>query len=352
MLTDLDYDLLSAYIDDALTESERASLESRLQTEPELRAELAELRATVTLLNNLPVLKAPRNFTLDARYARRSSFFTSVAFSALSSAAAIILFALGAYLFSLPSAVRSPGNVGQAAQVAAAPSMTPSTLDKSSEQTPTGSSLFALGTPGTDDGVGTGGETESADAANTTGLADALPLTTPTENADFSLFQAAPQQETTVSADTEAFSSAPAASEMQERSTDATATVLAGILPTEPDAMTGGAPAAPASDAAGAAIVVEPTLAAAAPLPAATFAPTMRPLPTATVLSTQPPSETPPPTATWTPLPTMTSTPTLEPLLPPPAAAVALDLPTLLVGLGVVFFILAVVTTLLRRSRR
>ena len=55
MLTDLDYELLSAYIDGALTDSERAAFELRLQAEPELSHELDELRATVTLLFNLLV---------------------------------------------------------------------------------------------------------------------------------------------------------------------------------------------------------------------------------------------------------------------------------------------------------
>ena len=87
MLTDLDYELLSAYIDGALTESERASFELRLQVEPELSRELDELSATITLLKNLPPRKAPRDFTLDTHYARRSSFFfTSATFSALSTA--------------------------------------------------------------------------------------------------------------------------------------------------------------------------------------------------------------------------------------------------------------------------
>src|SRR5947208_3466511 len=137
MLTDLDYELLSAYIDGALTESERAAFELRLQAEPEFSRELDELRATVTLLNNLPPRKAPRDFTLDARYARRSSFFfTSATFSALSTVAAIILFALGAYLFTGNKTPPQAASVGQSAQSQEGqsvfqPTTTGATLDKS-----------------------------------------------------------------------------------------------------------------------------------------------------------------------------------------------------------------------------
>ena len=58
------FELLSAYIDDALPAAERADLEARLTTDPTLRAELQALRETVTLLQALPTLKAPRDFTL------------------------------------------------------------------------------------------------------------------------------------------------------------------------------------------------------------------------------------------------------------------------------------------------
>jgi anti-sigma factor RsiW len=58
------FELLSAYLDDALPTAERADLEARLTTDPTLRAELQALRETVTLLQALPPLQAPRDFTL------------------------------------------------------------------------------------------------------------------------------------------------------------------------------------------------------------------------------------------------------------------------------------------------
>jgi hypothetical protein len=95
MLTDRDYQLLSNYLDDALNASERADLETRLNTERELRHELEALRTTVTLLKGLPTRKAPRNFTLDARPAARRSWFSPVLVSALSAAAAVFLIGFG-----------------------------------------------------------------------------------------------------------------------------------------------------------------------------------------------------------------------------------------------------------------
>jgi anti-sigma factor RsiW len=57
--------LLSAYIDNKLTNEERVSLESRLQSDPALQEELAALRETVALIRQMPKLKAPRSYTLD-----------------------------------------------------------------------------------------------------------------------------------------------------------------------------------------------------------------------------------------------------------------------------------------------
>src|SRR5262245_40668582 len=64
-LNDADLELLSAYIDSQLASDERAILEQRLRDEPDLRAVLDELRATVGLLHELEPLKPPRSFTLD-----------------------------------------------------------------------------------------------------------------------------------------------------------------------------------------------------------------------------------------------------------------------------------------------
>jgi hypothetical protein len=74
--------LLSAYIDDELTASERATLEDRLNDDPALRRELEELRTTTALLRDMPTVTPPRSFALDAEQVRprrsllASPFFT------------------------------------------------------------------------------------------------------------------------------------------------------------------------------------------------------------------------------------------------------------------------------------
>jgi anti-sigma factor RsiW len=104
MLTDQDYERLSAYVDGELSKAERTALETRLDADAELRTELEAIRATIGLLAALPARKAPRNFTLDARTARRAAprvlFLPAAAFSALSAAAATVLIALSALLYS------------------------------------------------------------------------------------------------------------------------------------------------------------------------------------------------------------------------------------------------------------
>ena len=110
-LTDHDYELLSAYLDGTLSDSERSTLEARLQAEPDLRRELEALRQTVTLVKALPTLKAPRNFTLNARQTRQQRlliFPTTAMFSALSAAAAVFLLVLGATFLLVQNQVAAP----------------------------------------------------------------------------------------------------------------------------------------------------------------------------------------------------------------------------------------------------
>lgn len=71
-LTERDYDLLSLYIDDALTPPERRAVESRLASDIELRAELDALRQTIALLKSLPEMVAPRDLRLTPKIAADS----------------------------------------------------------------------------------------------------------------------------------------------------------------------------------------------------------------------------------------------------------------------------------------
>jgi hypothetical protein len=113
--TDQDYELLSAYIDGALSPAQRQALEARLEAEPDLQYELNSLRQTVQLIRQLPPPKAPRDFTLDSGMIEpqrpRPVMALPVVFSALSAAAAMILFVFGGHFLlrapdSLPAAAR------------------------------------------------------------------------------------------------------------------------------------------------------------------------------------------------------------------------------------------------------
>ncbi len=56
---------LNAYLDGELSTGERAAFERRLAQDADLRAELAEIRATVALLGMAGRVRVPRSFTLD-----------------------------------------------------------------------------------------------------------------------------------------------------------------------------------------------------------------------------------------------------------------------------------------------
>ncbi len=62
-----DIELLSAYLDGQLNPSDLARLETRLSSDPSLRAVVDDLRAARSLLRQLPARKAPRNFTLTRK---------------------------------------------------------------------------------------------------------------------------------------------------------------------------------------------------------------------------------------------------------------------------------------------
>lgn len=69
IITPQEQETLSAYLDNALNPRERQRLETHLQTRPELRAALEDLRQTQQLLRAAPVLRVPRNFTLTPEMA-------------------------------------------------------------------------------------------------------------------------------------------------------------------------------------------------------------------------------------------------------------------------------------------
>jgi anti-sigma factor RsiW len=64
----LDPDMLSAYLDGELNDAERAQVDAQLESSPEWRDELAEVRAARDALRGLPERDAPAGFW-DAVYA-------------------------------------------------------------------------------------------------------------------------------------------------------------------------------------------------------------------------------------------------------------------------------------------
>jgi hypothetical protein len=67
----LPVELLSAYLDDpaGLSDEDRRRVEARLESDPEARRALAELRLIVSELGDLPSMSAPRSYHLDAEMA-------------------------------------------------------------------------------------------------------------------------------------------------------------------------------------------------------------------------------------------------------------------------------------------
>ena len=62
-------ELLSAYIDEAVSEEERRLIESAVAQDPDIAWRLESLRATVRLLHELPALSLPRSFLLTPEQA-------------------------------------------------------------------------------------------------------------------------------------------------------------------------------------------------------------------------------------------------------------------------------------------
>jgi len=88
--------MLSTYLDNALTKSERQKLEARLAQEPELQKKLENLRKTKILVGSLPRLHAPRNLTLTSEMVtvrkKKQPLFSALRL--VSSLAAILLVVL------------------------------------------------------------------------------------------------------------------------------------------------------------------------------------------------------------------------------------------------------------------
>ncbi len=312
MLSDNDLELLSAYIDGALSETERAALDARLRAEPELRRELARLQAAVDLVKSLPPLSAPRDFRLSRSMARRPSVWTSAAFSYASAAAAVFLLIVGVILFRQPGNVPLPAAVSN---VAALPTGAATLATKLGDEEADNLTVPA------DDGTVGGEVAQSPGEARD--LAFAATTATPQSTAAPQMYAVvAPTASASAGLLSDAFQDSAAAADQARTETQ---TEMQAAAPSVPSAASGAA-------------------AAEAPLPAPTLLP---PTPT------QPPTATPTPvpSRTPTPPPTATPAPTFTPTPVPPASI--LDEPGAVGGglivVALILLVVAGVTTLARR---
>ncbi|WP_298402165.1 anti-sigma factor [uncultured Chloroflexus sp.] len=127
-LPERDLELLSAYLDNELAPADRTALEQRLASEPRLRRELAELRATRDLLREQPWVTPPRSFTLtpDMAGMRPRRFAWPSWLQPLSGLAALALVMLiGWQVLRLNSGASPPDQP----QVMMAPETAPAAMD-------------------------------------------------------------------------------------------------------------------------------------------------------------------------------------------------------------------------------
>lgn len=140
-MNDADLELLSAYLDDALSPEERAVVASRLLTEPTLQEALNQLAQTKYWIRNLPELRPPRSYVLTPTQAKALAGRTRRRATApwttwISAAAAAILIIAGVLQFievpdqaGAPSAVSGVASVPtEAASAAKPPTETPTPL--------------------------------------------------------------------------------------------------------------------------------------------------------------------------------------------------------------------------------
>jgi hypothetical protein len=111
--SDKDLRLLSAYLDGELKESQKRIFEQRLAEDADLRERLENLRKTKSLLNWLPRVPAPRNFTLTpemvpVRRRKRPLMMTLRWASSVAAILMVVLFSFELLSGNMPLANQSP----------------------------------------------------------------------------------------------------------------------------------------------------------------------------------------------------------------------------------------------------
>jgi anti-sigma factor RsiW len=169
-----DLELLSSYLDGQLSPSDYARLESRLSSDPDLRAVLDDLRGARSLLRGLPTRKAPRNFTLTPKMVGKNPPLprSYPAFQFMTALATLMLFFTVGLNFLAPQlTAQAPiygmgGGGGEvesfAAEEAPAPAATEAPAEEPSVQlaplptatlAPAGDTARAAETPSQEDGL-------------------------------------------------------------------------------------------------------------------------------------------------------------------------------------------------------
>jgi hypothetical protein len=180
-LSPQDWQLISLYLDGQLYGRDKVSFEQRLQSQPELKAGLEDLRWTRSMLQTAPRRRAPRNFTLTPEMAAkaRPGFWLRFAprlFGYSSALAAVLVAASMALQFFMPysAPMSAPAQDQASMEMALATSAEGASMDQQKSTEPPmiinwGSGGYGMGgASGKGGGYGGGG----AD----TGLAAAEPL--------------------------------------------------------------------------------------------------------------------------------------------------------------------------------
>ncbi len=109
-MTPHDYELISAYLDNQLSDKDRALFEYRLKANPELRKELDEINRTRQLIHSLPKLRAPRNYyvktsAVPVRHTPRLAPVFGIVSAISSILLALVIFASTLFKSPLPVAM-------------------------------------------------------------------------------------------------------------------------------------------------------------------------------------------------------------------------------------------------------
>lgn len=156
-LTQKDWLLISAFLDGRLTDVEKTTFESRLNSDADFKSAFLELQYTRRLLRSLPSKRAPRNFTLSAEYAKKRSLKWGLNrfFGLASAASAVALAAVFAFtnLFAFQAKTAAP-----APMLAAVPEAAMDSASVANESTSGAPQIIIWGRPGMGGGGGGGGD--------------------------------------------------------------------------------------------------------------------------------------------------------------------------------------------------